>query len=512
MAEHVHSRRRRALAETFVGRQRQFFPSWADDVTLNTFNGPDVTADQRDRLLTGSVAARSVLSSASILESTVQVSGFRVDVSGHGSAPMELVPSGNSGNFFNRQHRSTRSAQWVEAWTSSGEWGGVRHLFKVGSDLMHTSFNGDSASSAIEIRRDDGTLARRLSFMGPIAQDVASTDLALFAEDRMQPHPRLLLELGGRIDRDGVLQEINVTPRVGAVFLLKESGAAVLRGGFGLFYERTPSVVGAFEQFETPIDSRYGADGVTELGPARMFQQVVSSNLGVARSTTWNAEYTERLSKGLSLRAGLFGRHGANELIVTPVDSADPARGIFRLTGDGRSRYVEGELTLRYAPGPRMDVSGSYVRSAASANLNAYTAFFDNVRWPIVSTDQYAPTANDTPHRLVAHTRTIFGTRWLVSSILEVHTGFPYSVTNEMLDWVGPRNQIYRFPTFAMLDLDVEHKFTFLKGKPWIGLRAYNALNRFTPSEVQANLSSASFGSLYNSYGRQIRLQVRFDR
>ena len=166
---------------------------------------------------------------------------------------------------------------------------------------------------------------------------------------------------------------------------------------------------------------------------------------------------------------------------------------------------------MRYAPGPRLELSGTYVRSTATANLNAYTAFFDNVRWPIISTDAYAPVASDTPHRFVAHTRTIFGTRWLVSSIVEVHSGFPYSATNEMLDWVGARNQTYHFPTFAMLDLDFEHKFTFIKGKPWIGLRAYNALNRFTPTEVQANLSSAAFGSLYNSYGRQIRLQVRFD-
>ena len=41
-----------------------------------------------------------------------------------------------------------------------------------------------------------------------------------------------------------------------------------------------------------------------------------------------------------------------------------------------------------------------------------------------------------------------------------------------MLDWVGPRNQIYHFPFLALLDLDVEHKFSVVKGKPWIGFRA----------------------------------------
>lgn len=488
-----------------------FFPSRATDVTLSTFNGPDVTADQKDRLLTGSFAAHSTLSDSAVLESTLQFNGFHVDVKGHGLAPMELAPSGNSGNFFNQQRRSMRSVQWVEAGTLSRAWGRTMHLLKVGADLMHTGFDGNSNSSPVNVRRDDGRLARRLTYVGPIGQEVDTTDVAVFAEDRIQVHPRVLVEVGGRIDRDGVLAKINATPRIGAVLLLDDRGSAALRGGFGLFYERTPSVVGAFGQFEAPIDTRYAADGITPLGPPRMFRHVTAPDLDVARSMTWNAEYTQRLRYQVSIRAGIFGRQGAHELIVTPVSLADPTRGELTLTSEGQSSYLEGEFTVRYAPGPRFDVSGTYVRSSASANLNAYTAFFDNIRGPIVSADAYAPVASDAPNRLVAHTRTIFGTRWLLSSIVEVHSGFPYSATNEMLDWVGARNQTYHLPTFALLDLDVEHKFTFIKGKPWIGVRAYNALNRFTPTEAQTNLSSASFGALYNSYGRQIRLQVRFD-
>lgn len=488
-----------------------FFPSRANAVTLGTFNGPDVTADQHDRLLTGSFAAHTVLSGTSVLESTLQFNGFRINVGGHGPAPMELIPSGNAGNFFNRSNRATESIQWVEAATGTGEWAGMSHLFKVGADLMHTSFQDRSNSSPVLIRRDDGTLARRLTFTGPIEQKLASTDLAVFAEDRIQVHRRVLLEVGGRIDRDGVLKRINATPRVGAVFLLDERASAALRGGFGLFYERTPSVVGAFDRFEAPVETRYAADGVTPLGPPRTFQHVTAPHLDVARSTTWNTEYTQRLPHALSVRAGVLGRHGTHDLIVIPAASSDPSRGELRLTSEGGSSYVEGEVTLRYAPGPRLELSGSYVRSSASADLNVYTAFFDNVRWPVIGANFHAPQASDTPHRFVAHTRTIFANTWLVSSIFEAHSGFPYSATNDMLDWVGERNRTYHFPTFVMLDLDVEHKFTFLKGKPWIGLRAYNALNRFTPIEVQSNVSSRAFGSFYNSYGRQIRLQVRFD-
>ena len=58
----------------------------------------------------------------------------------------------------------------------------------------------------------------------------------------------------------------------------------------------------------------------------------------------------------------------------------------------------------------------------------------------------------------------------------------------------------------------IEHRFHILKWEPWIGVRAYNAFNSFLPSDVQANIGSKAFGSFYNSYGRQIRLQIRFDR
>jgi hypothetical protein len=382
---------------------------------------------------------------------------------------------------------------------------------KIGVDVLHTNFTRTSSSSPVQIFRGDGTLARTLVFGLPAAQTVSSTDLAAFVQDRVQLHPRVLVELGGRIDRDGVFQETNVTPRVGAVWMLDSRGTSLLRGGYGLFYERTPSAVGAFRQFETMFETRYAADGSTPLGPPRQWQYVSPLPLHVARSAVWNAEYDFRLGKSLSFRAGMLNRQGDHEIVIRPVaEPRQPSTGSLLMTSDGHSSYIEGELTVRYAPNPNFDVSATYVRSSALANLNTYTAFFNNIRSPVISTDEYAPTANNAPNRLVTRTRAIFADRWLISSIFELHSGFPYSVLDGNLDWVGPRNQGYYFPTLALLDLGLEHRFTFLKGKPWIGVRLYNALDRFSPTEVQANLSSPDFGRFYNSVGRQIRVQVRF--
>jgi hypothetical protein len=486
------------------------FRSAADNVTLSTFNGPAVSPDADDHFASGSLAIHAPLSTRVVLESTFQASSLTTQVAPHGDLSMQLIPSGNTGNFFNQQSRSTSTMQWVQTMTGTYDWGRVSHLFKAGFDVMRTDLTGSSDSGPVSVRRDDLTLARALVFSGPVWQHVTSTDLALFAQDRIQPFSHLLLEFGGRIDRDGILAKINATPRVGAVLLLTPQGTAAIRAGYGLFFERTPSIAGAFGQLDMSTETRYAADGFTPLGPPELYQHVVAPDLQVARSATWNVQYDQRLIKGLSFRASALSRKGANELIVEPIAAAGFAPAQLLLTSTGRSDYAEAEGMIRFAPSRAMEFTASYTRSSAKANLNAYTAFFDNIRWPIIGQDQYAPTPSSVPNRLIASTRTVFADRVLVSSILEIHSGFPYSPVNDMLDWVGPRNQQFYFPTFVMLDLDVEHRFTFVKFKPWIGIRAYNALNRFSPTEVQNNISSPAFGSFYNSYGRQLRLQVRF--
>ena len=100
---------------------------------------------------------------------------------------------------------------------------------------------------------------------------------------------------------------------------------------------------------------------------------------------------------------------------------------------------------------------------------------------------------------------------WLFVGTLDWRTGLPYSVVDEWLDFDGPRNG-RRFPVYARVDAGLEHRFTFGKYRPWIGVRVDNALSSFLPSDVQANISSPAFGTFYNSEYRQARIQVRFQR
>ena len=87
----------------------------------------------------------------------------------------------------------------------------------------------------------------------------------------------------------------------------------------------------------------------------------------------------------------------------------------------------------------------------------------------------------------------------------------PYSRVNRAFEFAGARNAD-RFPDALRVELGIDRRLRLFKWRPWIGVRADNALNAFLPADVQANVSSPAFGTFYNSDIRQLRLKVRFER
>jgi hypothetical protein len=485
------------------------FPSRSTYATLGTFVPPSAAADLHSGVSALSVTERSLWSDALFSETTVEMNRYRSEVLPQHSLPMELLPETTLGSFFNHQRRTTSTYQVIETVSGTRSGTGGLHLFKAGFDLLHSRFEGTSASAPVLIRRTDGRLVRRLDFGAPTTQSIDSTDVALFAQDRVQPNARWYVEFGGRLDRDGVIRRFNVTPRVGTAVLLNKSGTAVLRSGFGFFYERTPSAAGAFNQYESFVETRYAADGTTPIGAPMLFQHTIAPQLHTSRSLTWDLAYDHRFNSRWAIHIGSVDRHGSHELLVEPT--IGPATSELRLHSDGRSTYREVEFGVHFTRGTTLDLNASYVRSLARADLNAFTTFFDSVLWPIVGVNQYAPARADAPHRLLARGRAMPTKSWLFVGILDWRTGLPYSVVDEALDFVGARND-HRFPARLRVELGVERRIRLLKFRPWVGVRMDNAFDAFLPTDVQANIASPAFGSFYNSEYRQFRIQIRFER
>jgi carboxypeptidase family protein/TonB-dependent receptor-like protein len=485
-----------------------FFPSRSALDTLGTFTPPDATVDINARANRVSVMERALWTDSLFSETTIVGHDFQTHVAPQGTATMTLLPDTTLGNFFNQQHRYTGTYQLVSSVSGSRNALGGLHLFKFGIDVLRSHYEGTSLSRPVLIDRADGSLARRLDFAPFSAQLVRSTDAAFFVQDRYQPSTRWYLEFGGRLDRDGVASQFNVTPRVGTALLLNEAGTATIRGGFGLFFERTPSAAGAFDQFESATDTRFAPDGMTIAGAPLRYVHT-TEDLQTPRSRTVDVAYDHRLNKTWSIHLGAIDRDGSHELMIDPIQT--PASALLRLSSTGRSHYRELESGFHFTHQPTADVNVTYTYSRAEGDLNALSNYFDAVLWPVIGANAYARANADAPHRLLTRGRLMPTARWLFVGTFDWRSGLPYSITSDALDFVGPRNSL-RFPTYARLELGIEHRITVFKLQPWIGVRAYNALDAFLPTDVQANLGSPAFGSFYNSEYRQFRLQVRFER
>jgi carboxypeptidase family protein/TonB-dependent receptor-like protein len=496
--------RRHSLVAT-VG----LFPNRSTSTNLGTFTPPNATVDVHAFATHAAVTARTLWSDDRASETMIQMLQSRTDVLPQGTSPMVLQPETTLGNFFNQQSRNSTSVQLVELLTvpRNGPWGS-HHLFKIGVDLLAAAYDGTSDSRPVLIARGDGTLARRLDYAGATRQSVGNVDAAVFAQDRYELTPRWNVEFGARIDRDGIVERVNVAPRIGTAVLLNRGGSAVFRGGVGLFHGRTPSVVGAFGSFTSAVDARFAADGVTPIGPAVRVTPVAAPGLETPRSRAWDAGVEYRLSEEWMFHANVVQRDGRSEFLVQPTFT--PAAEL-RLSSDGASRYRDLEAGVHFTRGTIVDVEALYDWSDARGDLNTVTSFFDTVMAPVVGANAYAALNADVPHRLFVRGRVLVTPRWLLLGAADWRTGVPYSSVNEMLDFVEPRNE-RRFPDYARLELGFQYRADVFRWKPWVGVRVTNVFSAFLPSDVQANTGSPFFGQFYNSEDRHVRLQVRFER
>jgi hypothetical protein len=475
------------------------FPREVDRVGMNTFRPPDVTPEFNQHGASFGVQDRYALSSTLVLESTVAHRRFEIHVNTDGREPMTYAPATYRGSFFNDQEREVNSTQWVESlsWMAT-QWRG-EHLFKFGLDLQHSSYTGTSTTRPVEIRRVDDSLAERTDFGAPTAQDVSAVELALYAQDRWRAGSRLTFEFGIRMDREDVIERVNWSPRGGVSVAVLSEGRGILRGGVGRFRQRTPLNIGAFEQFEPRVVTRFAATG-EPLGPAVTLVNAMATDLRTPEAVTGNIEWNQRFGRRVLLKANYLKRKGSHEYIL----EADPTLGETRLSSNGTSKYWEFELTGRYLGGERRDLTVSYVRSHGTADLNNYDQFYGNLRNPFLRANEHNLIPTDVPNRLLVRGNIGLPGQWDFAPVLEIRSGFPWEAVDEFHDFVGPRNQAGRLPAVRTLDISLSRPWKVLKYRFRAGLRVYNIFGSSAERDAQSNVTSPDYGRFFNPLERSI--------
>ena len=396
------------------------------------------------------------------------------------------------------------------------------HELKIGADVTHRSFAGNNLSHPVQLLRQDGTLAEEISFASDGRLSASATDVEEFIQDQWTLNEHLAISLGGRLTNETVGRAAAFAPRVGVAYSPGKKQKTIFRAGAGLFYDRVSLLeasfarnpartVSVFDETGKPIGmpilyhNAYVGNGA---GP--LSSRVRSAPNSSPRSFVGNIEVDRQLWSTATLRVSWLYSQTRNLFIVNPVPGVFGGDGLLGLFNTGAANYHEFEATLHFRPVRHADLNISYVWSRARGDLNTVSNIFLPFEQPVIRPNVSGILPSDVPNRVVSWG--VFELPWslIVSPVVDVHTGFPYSNVDVLQNYAGLPNG-RRFPTFFSLDAQVYRDFHLhlpftehgSRRKVRVGLYSINLTNHGNFHDVYNNVTSPFFGK-FNGFQRRV--------
>jgi hypothetical protein len=508
----------------FVGA---LFPERMRFVGLNTFNPQPTTPNTKQRGELFSISEQAIFQDESFLSSLVSYKTFHFLVFAQGQQPLTVLPDGNTGNYFANTNRLSRRLQMQETYFARPLKLGGQHSIKLGVEFDKTTMSAVFDFRSILIRRRDQTLSERIDFMGATSVNRNLGEFGAFFQDRWVVTKSLTFDTGIRLDRDNIAHRGNVSPRFSVMFRPFQDDRTIVRGGIGLFYDRgllsskyfdlhdldeDDQPIGAslagtlFSRFPTRVVTTYAPDGVTIIDGPRPFMNVVKGPLRDARSTRWSLQIDRGITKHMTLRLGYLQRSTVNQPIIVPR-LGRTGGGTLVFKSRGTSQYRELQALLAYSGERFRNWNISYVWSRARGDLNTADNFLADFPALVIQPNQYGPLPFDAPHRFLAYGEIKAPYQIFIAPAFEMRSGFPYSLVNDRLEFIGARNQAGRFPTFMSLDATIlkGFKIPFFDKQARAGFAIFNITRHFNPRDIQNNTGSLHVGQFFNSLGTSVR-------
>ena len=317
-----------------------------------------------------------------------------------------------------------------------------------------------------------------------IASEILSQGLSLYAQDTFQVTPRLTLTYGLRWELAPAPSGLsgtdlaawrntsnplditlappgtaiwnttygNFAPRVGIAYRLNDEGSAVIRAGFGLFYDTGAGsaaslaknfpnyVFQSFPGIAMPVSNLPSYLPVTSLNPPYPFAEGFTPNLSLPRSYQWNFALQKSFSGNQAVSVTYVGQAGRNLLRQAAFYQPTPDfSSEFFLTGnDARSNYNALQVQYRKPLTGRLQALLGYTwsHSLDNASNDVGAGLSDTV---ISEANDYASSDFDVRHSFsgaVTYALPATGatgvafrlTRdWFVDGVVVARTGFPFN-------------------------------------------------------------------------------------
>lgn len=507
-------------------------------------NLPEVARDTSEREDDLTYSQQTVLSPALLHEFRLMVGVEREPFVSLTAQPKivvndAFVGGGAQGDTLRTEHHFTL----VDALS----WSPKRHVVKVGVNIPDWSWRGYDDNSNVGGTFFFSSLAdyaagRPYSFTQQRGDGhvlFLEKVVGLFAQDEIRLRTNLSVDVGVRYDwQDYFHDNDNVAPRFSFAYAPGVQGRTVVRGGAGIFYDRTgPGPIQDLLRYDGYHLERFV---ITEpgypnpLAPGLALSAEPSSVVQLAPDVTipftlqYSAGIERQLASKTTLAATFIGSRGHDMFRSRDINAPapplflarpDPTRGVVReIESAGRMRTASLQLTLR-GVSKRFNGTAQYSYARASNDTGG-------IGWmPPNSYDlsqEYGAADFDRRHTIELFGSWTAGSWFTLGASLEAFTGRPYSLTlgtdafntgsaNARPAGV-PRNSL-RGPNYASLDLRWSHDVILAVPKKrtvTLGIDAFNVLNRVNDNYFVGNLSSPFFGRAVSaSAPRRVQFSLR---
>ena len=375
--------------------------------------------------------------------------------------------------------------------------------------------------------------------------------LSGFIEDTIRLKPNLSVSLGLRYYWQNYFHDDpnNLAPRFGFAWAPTKNSKTVVRGGAGVFYDRSgPRPIADLLHFNgvnllrfilsnpqnppflfsypvTPAQLAGAPTSVVLLDPRLRIPYTVQYSMGIERQVTAKSTFS----------ATYVGSRGIDLFRSRDINAPPPPNFVARPNPNlGQERQIESggyqksnslELTFRGRPSRFFAGQVQYTLGKTYNNTSGITYFPGNSYFAAAD---WARSDNDRRHKFDLLGSTEIAKYFSIGAALSLYSGKPVNVTTgaddnhdgiyndrPILPAAFARNTMHG-PGLINLDLNVEHDFLFVKGKKegpalTVGLNAFNVLNHQNDATYVGVLSSVYFGKAVAALPpRRMQLNLQF--
>ena len=489
-----------------------------NDATRNglSFLSPaETTVNQRQVLFLGTIKDQWMVGGGLIEFGYAATRNF-VQSAPQGNQTYVVTPFGARGNYFQSQTTWTDREEWLTNWYLKPINAHGTHQIQIGADVETSGIDQTIYRHEYITVRADNSLVRDVQFLGSPRQFINNVEVYGYALDRWNPAPNLTVEGGFRTQWDEYTGGAPIAPRVAAAWSPKKAGGTKFTAGWGVFYDSVTLSMLALSEEQTSLATFYGPSGLPLGSPVETEFVLKPGNLRLPRFALTSFSTERRLPFGIYGKLNLISREGSRGFTFT--DSlVSPGLNLYVLSNTQRQRYRAAEVALRRTFLSKYEWFASYTRSVAYANAVVNYSIAN----PIFAAQTGGPLPWDAPNRFLAWGWLPVERRWFpgflrsvvgdtdAQVLVDFRTGFPFTVTNETGNLVGPPDG-RRFPMYGTLNLGLERRFPFRGYLFGLRVSLINALNRLNPNVVNSDIDSPQFLAYQRGQARAVNLRLRF--